>query len=163
MKSSMTIVFSSWALTKYQLAFSEPPCPSPTLQKASSLYTPPYNRSLDTVIDETTAALADQEFGVLNTIDIQATMKAKLDKDERPYVILGACHPQIAHQALSFLPSISALLPCNVLISENDDQSISVSIIDPMSLFSILSREDMDPIVLDVKSRLSVVLETLHN
>lgn len=127
-----------------------------------TLHTTVHHRSLDTVIDETTAALADQGFGVLNTIDIQATMKAKLDKDERPYVILGACHPQIAHQALSFLPSIGALLPCNVVISENDDQSISVSIIDPVPLFSILGREDMDPIALDVQSRLSAVLEALH-
>ena len=81
-----------------------------------TLHTTLHNLSLDTVIDETTAALADQEFGVLNTIDTQATMKAKLDIDERPYVILGTCHPQIAHQALSFLPSIGALLHCNVLI-----------------------------------------------
>ena len=132
-------------------------------ESAFTLHTTIENRSLDTVIDETTAALADQGFGVLNTIDMQATMKAKLDKDERPYVILGACHPQIAHQALSFLPSIGALLPCNVVISTNDDQSISVSIIDPVPLFSILGREDMDPIALDVQSRLSAVLEALHN
>ena len=132
-------------------------------ESAFTLHTTIENRDLDTVIDETTAALADKGFGVLNTIDIQSTMKAKLGKDERPYVILGACHPQIAHQALSFLPSIGALLPCNVVISENDDQSVSVSIIDPVPLFSILGREDMDPIALDVQNRLSAVLEALHN
>ncbi len=128
-----------------------------------TLHTIIQNRSLDTVVEQTTVALADQGFGVLNTIDIQATMKAKLDKNERPYVILGACHPQMAHQALSALPSIGALLPCNVVISENDDQSISVSIIDPVPLFSILGRTDMDPIALEVQSRLSAVLEALHN
>ena len=128
-----------------------------------TLHTTLQNRSLATVIEQTTAALAEQGFGVLNTIDIQATMKAKLDKDERPYVILGACHPQMAHQALSVLPSIGALLPCNVVVSENDDQSISISIIDPVPLFSILGRTDMDPIALEVQSRLSAVLEALHN
>ena len=132
-------------------------------ESAFTLHTTLHNRSLDTVIDQTTSALADQGFGVLNTIDIQATMKSKLDKDERPYVILGACHPQMAHQALSVLPSIGALLPCNVVISENDDRSISVSIIDPVPLFSILGRTDMDPIALEVQSRLSAVLEVLHS
>ena len=127
-----------------------------------TLHTTVQNRNLATVIEQTTAALAEQGFGVLNTIDIQATMKAKLDKDERPYVILGACHPQMAHQALSVLPSIGALLPCNVVISENDDQSISVSIIDPVPLFSILGRTDMDPIALEVQRGLSEVLEALH-
>ena len=127
-----------------------------------TLHTTVQNRNLATVIEHTTAALAEQGFGVLNTIDIQATMKAKLDKDERPYVILGACHPQMAHQALSVLPSIGALLPCNVVISENDDQSISVSIIDPVPLFSILGRTDMDPIALEVQRGLSEVLEALH-
>ena len=132
-------------------------------ESAFTLHTTVHNRSLDTVIDDTTAALADQGFGILNTIDIQATMKAKLNKDERPYVILGACHPQMAHQALSFLPSIGALLPCNVVISENDDQSISVSIIDPVPLFSILGRTDMDHIALEVQRSLSAAVEALQN
>ena len=131
-------------------------------ESAFTLHTTIQHRSLNTVITQTTEALANEGFGVLNTIDIQATMKKKLDKDERPYVILGACHPQIAHQALSFLPSIGALLPCNVVISENDDQSISVSIIDPVSLFSILNRPEMNNIALDVQSRLKTVLGTLH-
>ena len=131
-------------------------------ESAFTLHTTIQNRSLNTVITQTTEALANEGFGVLNTIDIQSTMKNKLDKDERPYVILGACHPQIAHQALSFLPSIGALLPCNVVISENDDQSISVSIIDPVSLFSILNRPEMNDIALDVQSRLNIVLNTLN-
>jgi len=131
-------------------------------ESAFTLHTTIQNRSLNTVITQTTEALANEGFGVLNTIDIQSTMKKKLDKDERPYVILGACHPQIAHQALSFLPSIGALLPCNVVISENDDQSISVSIIDPVSLFSILNRPEMNDIALDVQSRLNIVLNTLN-
>ena len=131
-------------------------------ESAFTLHTTIQNRSLNTVITQTTEALANEGFGVLNTIDIQSTMKKKLDKDERPYVILGACHPQIAHQALSFLPSIGALLPCNVVISESDDQSISVSIIDPVSLFSILNRPEMNDIALDVQSRLNIVLNTLN-
>ena len=132
-------------------------------ESAFTLHTTLQSRSFDTVVEQTTEALADQGFGVLNTIDMQATMKAKLDKDERPYVILGACHPQMAHQALSFLPSIGALLPCNVVISENDDQSISVSIIDPVPLFSILGRTDMDHIALEVQRSLSAVVEALQN
>ena len=136
----------------------------PNLTPSSfTLHTTINNRDFRTVIEETTAALASQGFGVLNTIDIQATMKAKLDKAERPYVILGACHPQIAHQALSFLPSIGALLPCNVVISENDDQSISVSIIDPMSLFSILETPEMDEIAGGVQQTLQSVLDALQS
>ena len=112
-------------------------------------------------IEKTTAALKTEGFGVLTEIDVKATMKKKLDKNERNYTILGACNPPIAHQALSFLPAIGALLPCNVVVAENDDASISISIIDPIAMFSMIESTEVAPLAEMVKEKLERVLDQL--
>lgn len=90
----------------------------------------------DEAIDKVTAALKDQGFGVLTRIDVQDTLKQKLDADFRPYVILGACNPQLAYRALSQRPEIGLLLPCNVVVEAQDEARVLVRIGNPDALLS---------------------------
>ena len=86
--------------------------------------------SMDGVIDQVTEALKTEGFGILTRIDVDKTLKTKIDVDFRPYVILGACNPKLAHQALSARPDVGMLLPCNVVVEQEDD-AILVRAIDP--------------------------------
>ena len=88
-------------------------------------------RPYDRTVADVRAALADQGFGVLTEIDLRATLKAKLDVDVAPHVILGACRPQLAHQALSIDPAIATVLPCNVAVRAVDDDTTVVEAFDP--------------------------------
>ena len=85
----------------------------------------------DEAVDATRAALADQGFGILTEIDLAATMKAKLDVDLPPQVILGACRPPLAYEAIQVDPSIAAVLPCNVVVRSVDDGTTVVEAFDP--------------------------------
>jgi uncharacterized protein (DUF302 family) len=89
------------------------------------------NQPFDQAIDTVTAALKVQGFGVLTRIDVRATLKEKLNADFRPYVILGACNPPLAHQALTTDPWIGLLLPCNVTVEHVDDHNSLVRLTDP--------------------------------
>ena len=84
------------------------------------------------------AALKEEGFGVLTEIDVKALLKAKLNMDFPNYVILGACNPTLAHQALSADPGIGLLLPCNVVVTQDDDGSAVVSILDPESMLKVM-------------------------
>ena len=84
------------------------------------------------------AALKDEGFGVLTEIDVKATLKAKLNVDFPNYVILGACNPTLAHRALSTDPGIGLLLPCNVVVTQDDDGNAIVSILDPESMLKVM-------------------------
>jgi len=106
-------------------------------------------------------ALAVEGFGVLTEIDVQATMKKKLDIDRRPYVILGACNPALAHQALTAEMPVGVLLPCNVTVFEDDEGKTWVQAIRPEAMFSVVGRDDMAPIVEEVEARLNRVLAAL--
>lgn len=106
-------------------------------------------------------ALKDEAFGVLTEIDVQATLKLKLDIDGRYYKILGACNPPLAHQAISAEPDIGLLLPCNVLLREEADQSITVAFMDPIAVFSLIDRDDIAPLAKDVRTRLERVRAAL--
>lgn len=107
------------------------------------------------------AALADEGFGVLCEIDVQATLKAKLDIDGEPYVILGACNPPLAHQALTAEPEIGALLPCNVIVYVRDAVT-HVSAIDADRMLSIVGRDDLEPIAQEVRTRLQRVIKAVE-
>ena len=107
------------------------------------------------------AALQKEGFGVLTTIDVQETLKAKLGAEFRRYVILGACNPGLAHQALLAEPAIGLLLPCNVVVQENPAGGVDVSIADPRAMFSIVDNPALVPIVADVDARLRRVAAAL--
>ena len=97
-------------------------------------------------------------FGVLTEIDVQATLKQKLDIDGEPYVILGACNPSLAHQALDAEPDLGVLLPCNVVVYERGGVT-HVSAVDAERMLSIVESDELAPIAEDVRARLAAVVE----
>ena len=104
------------------------------------------------------AALKAEGFGVLTEIDVQATMKKKIDADTRPYLILGACNPKLAHEALQAEPAVGALLPCNVVLSADDNGGVVVSAIDPVAMFGVVGRPDVEPLAKQVRGSLERVM-----
>jgi len=108
-----------------------------------------------------TDALKAEGFGVLTRIDVKETLKKKLDVDFRPYIILGACNPPLAKRALDAEPQIGLLLPCNVVIQE-DDGEVVVSIADPKAMFTVVDNPAVAPIASEVEVRLRRVLEGLE-
>jgi uncharacterized protein (DUF302 family) len=112
-------------------------------------------------IERVTAALQEEGFGVLTKIDVTATLKNKLGVDIPPYVILGACNPSLAHQALSLEPQIGLLLPCNVVVQQKADGEVVASVADPRAMFAMVDNAQMTPIVDDVERRLRRVMRTL--
>jgi uncharacterized protein (DUF302 family) len=115
-------------------------------------------------VDATKDALSTQGFGVLTEIDVAATLKKKLDVDFRPYVILGACNPPLAHRALTAERDVGLLLPCNVVVYADDDPSRSVvAVLDPVEALQLTGNDDLAPIADDVRRRLWRVLAALEN
>lgn len=107
-------------------------------------------------------ALQAEGFGVLTEIDVSATLKSKLDVDFRPYRILGACNPPLAHQALSAETDIGLLLPCNVVVYAGEDEGESVvAILDPEIQLSVTGRDDIRPLAQEVRARMERVLARL--
>lgn len=138
------------------------------MERLPSLGTPSYalTRKLvggdfDEVVADVTAALATEGFGVLTTIDVAATMDKKLDRTLAPYVILGACNPRLAIEALSQEPGVGTLLPCNVVVAAEPD-GIVVSAVDPQVMLSVIGRAGLDTFATEVRRRLVRVLEALH-
>lgn len=109
----------------------------------------------------TIAALKQEGFGVLTEIDVQATLKAKLDVNYRPYIILGACNPQLAYQGLQAEPELGLLLPCNVIVYDNGDQTSTVSIVDPFSMLGVVHNPALEPVATEANARLRRVLDHL--
>lgn len=115
----------------------------------------------DEAVAKATELLADEGFGVLTEIDVKATLKKKIDVDFRRYVILGACNPQLAHQAMSGEPFIGVLLPCNVVVMERDGGGSIVSAFKPTAGFSLVDNPEVAPIAEEVEGRLRRVLDQL--
>ena len=109
----------------------------------------------------TRASLADQGFGILTEIDMQATLKAKLDVEVPPQVILGACRPPLAYAALQSEPSAGLLLPCNVVIRALDDETTVVEALDPQVIVSLTQNDALSPVADEVGRRLSAALDTV--
>lgn len=118
-------------------------------------------RSHAEVVQQVRDALPVEGFGVLTEIDVQATLQKKLGVERKPYLILGACNPALAHQALEAEPSIGVLLPCNVDIFEGDDGAVYVQTVNPVRLFGLVGNPSVEPLAREVEARLRRVLDRL--
>lgn len=119
------------------------------------------NIPYEEAIEKATAALKDEGFGVLTEIDVKATLKKKINADFRRYVILGACNPNLAHQALQNELEIGLLLPCNVIVYETDEGESTVSIVDPMSMMGVTQNENLNNVANEANARLTRVIDKL--
>jgi len=117
--------------------------------------------SFDEAVDKVTEELQKEGFGVLTEIDVKATMKKKLDIDKRPYKILGACNPVLANQAIDAEPDIGLLLPCNVIVRENESGTVTVGFMDPSAVLGLVQREELKSLGDEVLSRLHRVRDAL--
>ena len=122
-------------------------------------------KTLDLTVDAADARVRDElkkeGFGILTEIDVKSTLREKLDVDFRPYRILGACNPPLAHQALSTETDIGLLLPCNVIVYEAEDGGSVVSVLDPVQQLGVAGRDDMEPLAQEVRARMERVLQAL--
>ena len=119
------------------------------------------NLSYEDALVKVTEELQKEGFGVLTEIDVKATMKKKLDVEFNKYKILGACNPPLAHKALTAEPEIGLLLPCNVVVFEDDNGKTNVAAIDARAMMSVVGREDVIPLADEVNKKLKKVIENV--
>jgi uncharacterized protein (DUF302 family) len=113
----------------------------------------------DAVVGRTREALKQEGFGVITEIDVQATLKTKIDVDFRPYLILGACNPTMAHEALQIEDKVGTMLPCNVVVQERSDGRIEVAAIDPVASMQAIGNPALSDKAAEVAAKLRDALE----
>ena len=122
--------------------------------------------SFDDAIERTEAALKTEGFGVLTRADVQQTLKTKIDVDFRPYTILGACNPELAHQALLLEDKVGTMLPCNVIVQQTDDGKVEIAAINPVASMQAIENPALTraaSAVLDKLSRVIALLAKANN
>jgi len=117
----------------------------------------------DTAVESVRSALTEQGFGILTEIDLKATLKSKLDVDVAPQVILGACRPALAYEALTTEPAIAAVLPCNVVVRALDEATTLVEAFDPDAMLGLADNEALHTVAADAKQRLAAALAALSD
>ena len=118
-------------------------------------------QNFEDAIEKVTEELQKEGFGILTEIDIKATLKKKLDVDFRKYIILGACNPSFAHKALLSENKIGTMLPCNVIVQENDEGKVEVSAVDPMASMQAVENPDLKNIATEIRAKLQNVINNL--
>ena len=119
--------------------------------------------NFNSIVDRVTELLKNEGFGVLTEIDIQQTLKNKLNVDFKKYKILGACNPTFAHKALLAENKIGTMLPCNIIVQETTPNTIEVSSINPMITMQTVKNKELETIALDVSNKLKNVINNLNN
>ena len=119
--------------------------------------------NFNSIVDRVTELLKNEGFGVLTEIDIQQTLKNKLNVDFKKYKILGACNPTFAHKALLAENKIGTMLPCNIIVQETTPNTIEVSSINPMITMQTVKNKELETIALDVSNKLKSVINNLNN
>jgi len=117
--------------------------------------------SFDEVVARTRAALVNKGFGVLTEIDVQATMKKKIDVDMDDYLILGACNPKMANEAIKLEPRVGAMLPCNVIVRKTGDKEVTVSAIDPVASMQAIPNETLKAVAVQVREMLAGAVDAV--
>ena len=117
--------------------------------------------SFDAAVDKVTQELQKEGFGVLTDIDVAATLKKKLNQDIPPYRILGACNPPLAHRALEVEPSIGLLLPCNVVVRQDDAGKVRVEFMDPNAVLDLVNKPEVHQLASEVRQKLERVMQVL--
>ncbi|WP_324826633.1 DUF302 domain-containing protein [Qipengyuania zhejiangensis] len=115
----------------------------------------------DETIERVETALKTEGFGVLTRIDIQATLKAKINADFRPYTILGACNPALAHEALLLEDKVGTMLPCNVVVQQKSDGTVEVAAVDPVASMQSIDNPDLKKAASAVREKLARVIASL--
>ncbi len=118
--------------------------------------------NLQAIEERLVDAMKSEGFGILTEIDVQATMKAKLGIDHRPYKIMGACNPALAHRAIDAEPDIGLLLPCNVVLREEESGEITVAFMDPVAVLQLVDRPEVTELANEVKQRLQRVEKAIQ-
>lgn len=119
------------------------------------------NYSFEHAVVRVTEELQKEGFGVLTDIDVAATLKKKLNNEIPPYRILGACNPQLAHQALQAEPAIGLLLPCNVVVRQDEAGTVYVEFMDPNAVLELVNKMEIKKIAAEVRERLQRVLHAI--
>jgi uncharacterized protein (DUF302 family) len=117
---------------------------------------------MEEAIKRTTEALKQEGFGVLTTIDVTATLKNKIGVDFKPYVILGACNPNLSYRGLQVEEELGLLLPCNVIVYDNGDSTCRISVIDPIRMMGFVQNPALDEVAAEANSRLRRAVEHLQ-
>ncbi|MBU2582278.1 MAG: DUF302 domain-containing protein [Alphaproteobacteria bacterium] len=118
-------------------------------------------KSLEDMISRVTSALVDQGFGILTEIDVRETLKKKLNEEFRDYRILGACNPQLAHQALLAEDKIGTMLPCNVIIQAAESGNFEVAAVDPVASMQAVGNPKLEGLANAVRDKLKAVIDSL--
>jgi uncharacterized protein (DUF302 family) len=124
-----------------------------------------FNKTVDQnfndAVDQVTAALKNEGFGVLTEIDVKDTLKKKIDVDFKRYKILGACNPSFAYEALQAEDKIGVMLPCNVIVEEVDENKTEVSAVDPIASMQAINNPKLESIASEVRQKLKNVIDSL--